>query len=206
MKPRKLSRIVLAMVALAIALFAISMLVISNQYPTEQTATVEFHLPDSFRETRAILIRTGATKQIITMAGDNQFIEEKWSNIGGAFNPFKPMKLEIQGTMKVQSNDEYVGKPIVDLTQTSRITADEVHSHAKMIAPGERLLDYDLVTHFLRDKDQENTLVKLKLTQKILTKCPWFAHRIADRRVFESAEKSLLNQKRAILKLMDENR
>lgn len=205
-RPRNWLRILLSMAILAVALLAISMLVISNQYPTEQTATVEFHLPDDFAETRKILVRTGATKQIITMAGDNKFIEEKWSKVGGSFNPFKPMHLELHGTMKVQSNDEYVGKPIVELTQDTRIAADEVHSHAKMAKSGERLLDYDLVTHFLSDKDNGNTLVKLQLTQKILTKAPWFAHRIADRRVLASANQALLNQKQAIIKLMDENR
>lgn len=209
MKPRKshkLLRTLLAMAILAVALLGISMLVISNQYPTEQTATVEFPLPDAFAETRKILIRTGATKQIITMAGDNTFLEEKWSKVGGSFNPFKPMHLELQGTMKVQSNDEYVGKPIVELTQDTRIALDEVHSHAKMAKAGERLLDYDLVTHFLSDDENGNTLVKLQLTQKVLTKAPWFAHGVADRRVLASANRALLNQKRAIIKLMDENR
>ena len=207
MKPstRKLLITAFALLLIVAVVLGISMLVISNQYPTTQTAVVTFELPDEFRSVRRILIATGATKQIITMAGDNQFLEEKWSNVGGAFNPFKPMRLEIQGTMKVQSNDEYVGKPIVHLSQTTRITADEVHSHAKMIKPDVRLLDYDLVTHF-RKGEADNTLVELTLTQRVLTTAPWFAHRVADRRVLESAERALGNQKRAILKLMDENR
>lgn len=206
MKLRKPLIIVLTTAFLAVTILAISTLVISNQYPTEQTATVEFHLPDDFTETRKILVRTGATKQIITMAGDNKFIAAQWSSVGGAFNPFKPLRLELHGTMKVQSNDEYVGKPIVELTQDTRIAVDEVHSHAKMVNAGDRLLDYDLVTHFVRDEENENTLVQLKLTQKVLTTAPWFAHRVADRRVFASAHSALLNQKKAIIKLMDENR
>jgi len=189
----------------ALALLASTFLV-SNQYPTEQTATVSFQLPDDFSSVQRILIATGATKQIITMAGDSEFLEERWSKVGGSFNPFKPMRLELHGTMKVQSKDEYVGRPVVDLEQDVRITADEVHSQAIMIAPDERLLNYDLLTHFHRDDERGKTRVDLRLSQKILTKAPWFAHGIADRRVHASAERALLNQKAAIIELIEKHR
>jgi hypothetical protein len=39
----------------------------------------------------------------------------------------------------------------------------------------------------------------------ILTDAPWFAHGIADRRVRQSAERTLANQERAIRKLIQEN-
>lgn len=204
--PRKPIVAVLCFVGLLALLLLTGTLFTSNHYPTEQTAVVGFHLPDDFSTVQKILIATGATKQIITMAGDSEFVEEKWSKVGGSFNPFKPMRLELHGTMKVQSKDEYVGCPIVDLKQDVRITADEVHSQATMITPGEGLLNYDLVTHFHRDEEQNNTRVDLRLTQEILTKAPWFGHRIADRRVHASAQQALLNQKAAIIKLIEKHR
>jgi hypothetical protein len=60
-------------------------------------------------------------------------------------------------------------------------------------------------THFDRDAETGKTKVSLELTQMILTHAPWFAHGIADRRVRESAERTLANQERAIRKLIAEN-
>ncbi len=177
---------------LAIALAA-STLVISNKYPTEQTAVVTFHLPDDFTNVRRILVRTEATKQIITMAGDSKFVEESWSSVGGgldSLNFLKDWRLELHGTLKVQSLDEYVGKPLVDLTQDVKITPDEVFSKTDQIKPSDRLLDYKMTTRFARDEKEKNTVVELTLTQKILTTAPWFAHRIADRRVYQSAHRA----------------
>ncbi len=209
---RKLSNILMGVVGLLVLLavaLAASTLVISNQYPTEQTAIVTFHLPDDFTKIRRILVRTEATKQIITMAGDSEFVDERWTSVGGgldSINILKDWRLELHGTLKVQSLDPYVGKPLVDLTQDVRITPDEVFSKTDQIEPSERLLDYKMTTRFARDEQEKNTLVELTLTQKILTTAPWFAHRIADRRVHASALRALENQKAAILKLIDENR
>jgi hypothetical protein len=208
-KRRNILMGIVGLLVLSAIALAASTLVISNQYPTEQTAVVTFSLPDDFTKVRRILIRTEATKQIITMAGDSEFVEEQWSSVGGgldSLNILKDWRLELHGTLKVQSLDPYVGKPLVDLTQDVKITGDEVFSKTNQIKPSDRLLDYRMTTRFSRDEKEKNTLVELTLTQKILTTAPWFAHRIADRRVYASAKRALENQKTAIIKLIDENR
>jgi len=200
---------IVGLLVLLAAALAASTLVISNKYPTEQTAVVTFHLPDNFTNVRRILVRTEATKKIITMAGDSEFVDVSWSSVGGgldSINVLKDWRLELHGTLKVQSLDPYVGKPLVDLTQDVRISGDEVFSKTDMIEPSDRLLEYKMTTHFQRDEQEKNTLVELTLTQEILTTAPWFAHRIADRRVYASAHRALENQKTAIIKLIDENR
>ncbi len=195
---------------LIVAGLAASTLVTSNQYPTRRTAQVRFTLPDEFGEVRKILIRTGGTKQIIVMAGDNEYLEEKWSTLGGgleSLNPFDPKwRLEMNGTLKVRSRDEYVERPVVQLKQGVKITQDEVNSFVDLVEGSERLLDYELTTKFKRDDKQKNTQVELQLTQEILTHAPWFAHWVADRRVYASAAKALGNQERAIKKLIADNR
>ncbi len=198
---------VLGLVVLALLASA---LVLPSQYPTEQTAVLSFSLPDDFTEVRKILVRTDGTKQIIIMAGDNEFIEQEWTTVGGGLDSLKfwdpAWRLEFQGKLKVRSRDEYVGKPIVTLTQTVKITPDEVLSQTDMDEGSERLLEYIMTTRFARDEKEKNTLVELRLTQEILTSAPWFAHWIADNRVHASAARALANQQRAILKLIAENR
>jgi len=55
------------------------------------------------------------------------------------------------------------------------------------------------------EREENHTLVTLKLTQEIKTDAPWFAHSIADRRVLASAERTLVNQEVAMRKLIEEN-
>jgi len=56
------------------------------------------------------------------------------------------------------------------------------------------------------EREEDHTRVTLKLTQEINTDAPWFAHRIADRRVRASVEQTLANQEDAMRQLIDENR
>ncbi len=198
---RKTFWILLAILAGA-GLIGVCVAVFPVDYPTSQTAVLTFELPQNFRKVRRILIVSDATKRITTMAGDNRFIESSWSKIDGEFNPLKRMRLELHGSLKVQSMDEYIGKPIVHLTQTTWISLDTVHSQAKLAEPAERLLDYELTTEFTRNPGG-NTLVSLALTQQVMTKAPRFARKIADRRVLESAQSALQNQKDAIIGLID---
>jgi hypothetical protein len=201
---------VVGLVVLIGLALAASMLVVSNEYPTRQTAEVTFSLADDFTEVRKILVRTGATKQIIIMAGDNEFLEEQWTSLGGGLDSLKiwdpGWRLEMNGLLKLRSRDEYIGRPEVLLTQAVKVTPDEVLSDVDLKEGSERLLDYEMITHFLRDEKQKNTRVELRLTQEILTTAPWFARGIADRRVHASAMRALQNQKRAILKLIADNR
>lgn len=195
---------------LTLVALAASTLVISNQYPTRQTAVRTFTLPDDFTKIRRILMRTDATRQITTLAGDNEFLEEEWTQLGGgleSINILNPAwRLELRANLKVRSRDEYIEKPIVLLKQVVTIKPDEVLSDIDLDKGSERLLGYELITHYVRDEKAKNTRVELRLTQEILTTAPWFAHWIADSRVLASAELALEHQERAIRQLVDENR
>ena len=68
-----------------------------------------------------------------------------------------------------------------------------------------RLKKYDMTTKFTRDPQSNGTIVDLALTQEILTRAPWFAHGIADRRVLASVERTLANQETAIRKVIADN-
>ena len=61
-----------------------------------------------------------------------------------------------------------------------------------------------MTTSFTREADG-TTRIGQRLTQKILTDTPWFAHVIADRRVHASATRALVNQERAIRKVIEDN-
>ncbi len=85
------------------------------------------------------------------------------------------------------------------------IDPDQILSDVKLTKPSERLLQYAMVTHFQRQPDGKS-LIRQQLTQEILTDAPWFAHGIADRRVYGSAEQALENQEAAIRQIIAENR
>jgi hypothetical protein len=120
-------------------------LVFRGEYETEQSVTRTFTLDANFTDVRKILVRTDGAKQIITMAGDSRFLDQSWSALGvdldaeqrdaeknGAPSPAIPAvspdpapllqlmlnpqwKLELHGTLRVQSNDEYIVRPEVQL-------------------------------------------------------------------------------------------
>ena len=183
---------------LAFAALAISMLVISNQYPTTQTVVRSFTLPDNFTKVRGILISSNATKQIIVLAQDNEFLDEKWT----ALKPEKDA-LVMNAQLKVRSRDDYVDRPVVQLSQVVTIRPDEILSDIKMNGSSTKLLEYQIVTHYTRNEKDKNTKVDLRLTQRIVTTAPWFAHAIADDRVRASAERQLVHQERAIRELIE---
>ena len=230
----KASRKILWWVGLPLAILAGAVvlgLVFRGAYETEQTATRTFTLDANFTDVRKILVRTDGAKQIITMAGDSRYLEQSWSAFGldpdtkekkespagaapgaeeqrGALLQFllnPSWKLELHGTLKVQSLDEYIGKPEVELKQDVVIEPDYLDSEVNLEKPTARLKGYQMTTRFERAPDDKGTVIKLSLTQKILTDAPWFAHGIADRRVRASAEKALENQERAIRQLIADN-
>ena len=196
-------------VVLALALLAASTLVVSNRYATTQTATRSFTLPDDFTNVRRILMRTDATRQITDRAGDSEFLDEEWTKLGGgleSINILKPdWRLVLNANLRVHSLDEYIGKPVVTLKQVVTISPNEVLSAIKLDEGSDRLLQYELVTHYVRDEKEKNTRVELKLTEEIVTIAPWFAHRIADNRVRRSVALALEHQERAIRELNKEN-
>ncbi|MCA9258198.1 MAG: hypothetical protein KDA61_03305 [Planctomycetales bacterium] len=180
-----------------------------GEYATRQAAAREFVLDEDFTVVRKILVRKNAAQQIVTMSGDSEFVEQKFSSVGGDVNSLELLnpqwRLELEGTLRVRILDKYVGQQVVALDQDIEITVDKVDSQVELREPSERLKDYAMTTRFTRTPENK-TLIELSLEQAILTDAPWFAHGIADRRVKASVEKSLENQEEAIRQVIAENR
>jgi hypothetical protein len=177
------------------------------------------------------------------MGGDSEFVEQNWKNlnadtakedIGEALldliaSPDPSWKLQLEGTLKVRTLDEYIGRHVVTLHQDVVIEPDFLDSKVNLVEGTERLVGYAMSTRFSRDERSDDsadasnrtsglgkllasasgggkTTIELSLTQEIITQAPWFAHRIADRRVRESVEQTLANQEQAIRQFIDENK
>jgi hypothetical protein len=195
-----------------------------SSYQTRQTATRRFTIEEDFTKVRKILVRTDGAKQIVTMAGDSEFVDQKWSAGGAELDSLKLLdpqwRLELHGTLRVRTKDEYVGEHEIALDQQVEIEPDFLDSRVKMKEPSERLKDYAMHTRFDRAAGEQETndagaeqeeaaavtQVELQLSQEILTHAPWFAHGVADRRVKASAERALANQETAIRQLIEKNR
>jgi hypothetical protein len=189
-----------------------------DEYPTEQTAAQSFVIEEDFTKVRKIMVRTDAAKEIVTMGGGSEFVEQKWEEGSAAaagedfgrkllknvLSRAPDWELKLHGTLKVQTLDEYIGKNVVTLKQDVEIVPDHLQSDTKLVHGSGRLLGYAMTTRLEREED--HTRVTLKLTQTINTYAPWFAHGIADRRVLASAERTLANQEKAMRKLIAENR
>lgn len=187
-------------------------LIFRGDYETEQTATRSFTLDQNFTVVRKILVRKDGAKQLVTMGGGSVFRDQKWNQVGGDVESLKLLDpqwtLVLHGVLQVTTQDDYIGQQDIDLLQDVRITPDLLDSAVKLAKPAERLRDYQMTTHFERDESTGapgTTRVELKLTQRILTRAPWFAHGIADRRVKASVERTLANQEAAIRRLVAEN-
>jgi hypothetical protein len=192
-------------------------LVIGGEYTTKQTATRSFTIEDDFTTVRKIMVRTNAAKEIVTMGGDSEFVDQRWQDanidpgdqdIGKALlqsvlSTDPDWKLELDGTLKVRTLDEYIGRNVVTLKQHVEIVPDRIESQVELLEGSERLLDYSMSTRLSRQGQQ--TKVELELTQQIKTNAPWFAHGIADRRVRASAKRALSNQESAMRRLIEEN-
>lgn len=207
----------LGVFALLIAAFAASW-VLTGEYTTEQTAERSFVINEDFTKVRKIMVRTNAAKQIITMGGTSEFVEQKWDEasiqspkgtvaealLSAVLSPDPGWKLELVGDLKVRTLDDYIGKEVVTLKQTVEITPDLINSVSDLVKGSERLLGYKMITR--QEREGDHTRITLTLTQKIKTHAPWFAHGIADRRVYESAMNSVKKQEAAMIKLIDENK
>jgi hypothetical protein len=188
-------------------------LVFWGEYSTEQTAKRSFLVEEDFTKVRKILVRTEAAKQIITMGGSSEYIDQQWTAIGGELDPGRLLqmmiapewRIELHGALKVRTLDDYVGRLEIELEQDVEIEPDFLHSEVTLEKPKGRLEGYHMVTRFSRDESTGMSRIDLTLTQRILTRAPWFAHRVADRRVFESADRTLTRQETAIRKLIAEN-
>lgn len=207
----------LGVFALLVAAFAASW-VLTGEYTTEQTAERSFVINEDFTKVRKIMVRTNAAKEIITMGGTSEFVEQKWEEasiqspkgsvaealLSAVLSPDPGWKLELTGDLKVRTLDDYVGKEVVTLKQHVEITPDLINSVSDMVEGSERLLGYKMITR--QEREGDHTRITLTLTQKIKTHAPWFAHGIADRRVYESAMNSVKKQEAAMIKLIDENK
>jgi hypothetical protein len=186
-----------------------SVFVLPRQYASEQTVELSFTVDQDFTTVRKILVRTDALKRIITMTGESKLLDQNWSTVGGGLDSFNPLdlkwKLELHGTLKVRTLDEYVGQNDVTLRQAVKIDPDQLQSDVELAEGSKRLLGYQMTTSFVRDAAGNQTRVVQRLKQEILTDAPWFAHAIADRRVRASAERALTSQQRAIRKVIEDN-
>ncbi len=192
-------------------------LLIGGEYTTEQKVSRTFEIEHDFTKVRKTMIRTNASKEIVTMGGDSEFVDQQWQdadiqtggeNIGEAllnsiFSADPNWKLELDGILRIRTLDEYIGQNVITLTQKVVITPDAIDSQVDLKEGSERLLGYSMRT--LLSRDGEKTKVELELTQKIKTDAPWFAHGIADRRVRASAARALENQEGAMKRLIEEN-
>lgn len=194
---------------LGIAAWVVAGLVLREAYPTVQTVERSFVIDEDFTKVRKILVRTDATKRIVTMTGDCQFVDQHWSAVGGGLDNFElrdlKWKLEFHGTLVLRTHDPYIGEHEIELNQEVKIDPDQVYSDVELDRPTERLRQYEMTTWFTRNADG-TTLVRQRLKQEIVTDAPWFAHFIADRRVYQSAEQALVNQEQSILQIVAENR
>jgi hypothetical protein len=207
---RKTLGFLLGVVATLAAVFVLS-LVFREEYPSRQTAKRTFMLDEDFTAVRKILVRNDAAKQIVTMGGSSEYISDDMESIGlDAGKPLDELlnpdwRLHVNGTLRVRTKDDYVGRHEIALAQDIEITPDFLHSESRLKEPKGRLKEYDMKTYFDRDQSSGNARVSLELTQQILTEAPFWAHGIADRRVRQSAEKTLANQEAAIRKLIAEH-
>jgi hypothetical protein len=206
LKRRTVGFILGVLATLAVVLAA--SLLAGREYPSRQTARRSFVIDQDFTDVRKILVRTDSSKQIVTMGGGSEYIDQEWTAVGGQLDALQLLadwKLELHGTLHVRTKDDYIGEHVIGLQQDVEITPDYLHSETHLNEPAERLKEYDMKTYFDRDPETGKAKVSLELTQVILTDAPWFAHGIADRRVKASAERTLSNQETAIRKLIAEN-
>jgi hypothetical protein len=194
---------------LGIAALVVAGFVFQGPYPSVQTVERSFVIDDDFSKVRKILVRTDATKQIVTMTGDCEFVDQHWDAVGGGLDNLElrdlKWKLELHGTLVLRTRDPYIGEHEIELSQEVKIDPDQVISDVDLDHPTERLKQYEMTTWFSRNPNGK-TLVRQRLKQEIVTDAPWFAHFIADRRVYQSAERALENQEQAILRIIAENR
>ena len=52
--------------------------VLTAEYPSKQTVERSFVVEEDFTKVRKIMVRTNASKEIITMGGTSEFVEQKW--------------------------------------------------------------------------------------------------------------------------------
>jgi hypothetical protein len=210
---RKTLGFILGVLTALAAVLAVS-LAIGRDYPTRQTVRRTFLIDEPFLNVRKILVRNDSAKEIVKMGGDSDFIDQNWESFGAdASKLLDPQQLVdpnwrivLHGTLHVRTKDEYVGRHVIALDQDVEIEPDFLHSKVHLRDPSVRLKQYDMTTAFDRDPETGKARVTLELTQEILTDAPWFAHGIADRRVRQSAEKTLANQETAIRRHIEENK
>ncbi|MEX0977769.1 MAG: hypothetical protein WDZ48_02895 [Pirellulales bacterium] len=187
-----------------------SALLLPRQYATEQTVERSFTIDLDFSTVRKILVRTDAAKRIITMTGDSEFVAQNWTALGGGLdlaNLLDPKwRLDLRGDLTLRTLDDYIGQNEIKLNQELKIDANQLHSDVVLKVGSKRLLDYAMTTSFVRDASDGTTHVMQSLKQQVLTDAPWFGHWVADRRVRQSAERSLINQEQAIRQVIEVNR
>lgn len=193
----------ITILALALGLFVI----FKRGYVAEQTAALSFSIDQDFTVVRKVLVRKDGAKQIISMGGASEFVDQAWSDIDLGFDSFrlqKDWRINLEGTLTVRTLDDYIGRQVIELAQQVEVTEDLVDSNVKLVEGTDKLLDYAMRTKFARN-EAGTTQVDLELRQKIHTAAPFFAASIANKRVRESAELMLSNQEQAIRQFIAEH-
>ena len=173
------------LVLLGAVALVVAGLINGGTYATVQTVERSFVVDVDFTKVRKILVRTDATKQIVTMTGDTQFVEQRWNAVGAGLEGLElrdlKWNLELHGTLVVRTHDPYIGIHEIELNQEVKIDRDQVYSDVELERPTERLKQYEMMTSFTRTASG-TTHVRQRLKQEIVTDAPWFAHFIADRK------------------------
>jgi hypothetical protein len=127
-------------------------LVSRGEYETEQSAARSFTIDENFTKVRKILVRKDAAKQLVAMGGGSEFLSQRWSGGDAELESARLLdpkwKIDLQGTLRVRTQDAYVGQQEITLQQNVTITQDLLDSEVKLKEPAERLRDYRMTTAF----------------------------------------------------------
>ena len=107
---------------LLLAMAVVAGLIWRGEYPTEQTAMRCFVIEEDFTKVRKIMVRTNAAKEIVTMGGGSEFVEQYWDDGSAAavgkdfgqkllkniFSSEPNWELKLHGTLKVRTLDPYI--------------------------------------------------------------------------------------------------
>ncbi len=201
---KKSAWIVSIVVALLIVLVIGLTLVPTTTLEVPSSATHSFTIDESMPRVRKILVRTNAVKKIVAMA-DAELLDQKWLQM--QFEIERPLldrdwQVNGEGELIVETNDGYIGRHEITLKQTIDIKPDRLYVTNVLAKPVGPILEYSATLTLTTDENGkahfENT-VQLK----IRTTASWIASGLVENSIRSSALKSLKQQEKAILELVE---
>ena len=181
--------------------------------PTTQTVERSFVIDEDFTKVRKILVRTDATKQIVTMTGDSEFIDQQWNTIGARTGGLKLLDLDLKWQLELERHAVRCGLGIPTSASTkSRFSQTSTSIRTRSIRTSnwprrsERLRQYAMTTWFHATREWQVT--GAAATQggdphRRALVCPLHCRPSGVR---QSAEQALENQEQAIRQIIEENR